>query len=354
MTAPVIRCAGVSKRYGDVDAVDDVSFSLEPGEILSILGPSDCGKTTLLRLVAGFESPDAGEISVRGTPVAGRSIEVPPDRRNIGMVFQEYALFPHMTVAQNILFGLGKLPRRDRRRRMRELTDLVRLTGLEDRYPHELSGGQQQRVALARTLAPQPVAVLLDEPLSSVDAAMRTEMRREVESILRENDIATVFVTHDREEAFAIADRVGVMREGHLDQLDTPEVIYHSPATPFVARIAGTSDFLGGRVRSGAVATEVGNLPFATSNGSLPEGTPVDLLVHPDDFQVVPNPIGTSVVRSREFRGDETVLVIGMPSGATLRCRQRPHSTLAPGERVTLIPTRGVPFVGFKSSGARA
>ena len=232
MSGYIVECTDVTKRFGSVLAVDGLGFVLGPGEILSILGPSGSGKTTMLRLIAGFESLDTGEISVQGKLVSAPTVHSPADRRSVGMVFQEYALFPHLTVAQNVSFGLQELRSRERRTRLTEVLELVRLAGLEDRFPHELSGGQQQRVALARTLAPRPVTVLLDEPFSNLDAGMRSEMRREVESILRENSIATVFVTHDREEAFAMADRIGVMKDGHLDQLDTPDVVYHSPATP--------------------------------------------------------------------------------------------------------------------------
>ena len=347
MSWSVIECDGVTKRFGQVLAADDLSFALEPGEILSILGPSGCGKTTLLRLIAGFEHPDAGEIRILGKSVAGHSINLPPDRRNVGMVFQDYALFPHMTVAQNVTFGLQELPKAERRRRLVDIIDLVRLKGLEQRYPHELSGGQQQRVALARTLARRPIAVLLDEPFSNLDAGMRSEMRYEVELILRENGIATVFVTHDREEAFAMADRVGVMNNGHLDQIGRPDVIYHAPTTPFVARLAGRCDFLKGVFRDGIAVTEIGDFSCVSGNGVLSNGTAVDVLVYADDFQVVPDPEGRSLVRTREFRGDETLLTIGMPSGSVLRCRQRSYTALVPGTRVTLMPEKATPFVAF-------
>ena len=241
---PVVECSGVTKRYGAVAAVEGLSFALQPGEILSILGPSGSGKTTVLRLIAGFESPDRGEIRIQGRVVSGAAVHVPPNRRNVGMVFQEYALFPHLTVAQNVSFGLRRMSREEREQRLAEVLALAGLDGLEQRYPHELSGGQQQRVALARTIAPRPITVLLDEPFSNLDAGMRRRLRQEVADILRAHTIATVFVTHDREEAFAMADRVAVMNEGHLEQLDTPDRIYHAPATPFVAQLAGTCDFL--------------------------------------------------------------------------------------------------------------
>ena len=211
MRPPVIECAAVAKSFGPAPAVDGISLALRTGEVLSILGPSGAGKTTLLRLIAGFERLDGGEISIQGRVVSGTSQHVPPDRRNVGMVFQEYALFPHKTVAENVTFGLHKLGASERDERLAEVIELVKLGGLEGRYPHELSGGQQQRVALARTIAPRPAAVLLDEPFSNLDAGLRREMRREVAGILRESGTATIIVTHDQEAAFAIGDRVGVV-----------------------------------------------------------------------------------------------------------------------------------------------
>ena len=351
--APVVRCSGVTKRYGDVAAVESLSFALQPGEILSILGPSGSGKTTVLRLIAGFESPDRGEIRIQGRVVSGAAVHVPPNRRNVGMVFQEYALFPHLTVAQNVSFGLRRMSREEREQRLAEVLALAGLARLEQRYPHELSGGQQQRVALARTIAPRPITVLLDEPFSNLDAGMRRRLRQEVADILRAHTIATVFVTHDREEAFAMADRIGVMNDGRLEQLDTPDRIYHAPATPFVAQLAGMCDFLPGEVRGGVVVTEIGNVPYAGNNGPLPEASSVDLLVRPDDVQVRPHSEGMAVVRVREFRGYETILVVQLPSGATVRCRQRSSTTLAPGAAVTLTPEPTMTFVAFPRAGGR-
>lgn len=337
----------MGKRYGNVTAIHDFSFDLQPGEILSILGPSGSGKTTILRLIAGFESVDIGEISIHGQPVSGPSVHVPPDLREVGMVFQEYALFPHKTVDENVSFGLQGLSLNEKHGRTAEVLEFTGMQGLEHRYPHELSGGQQQRVALARTMAPNPVTILLDEPFSNLDASMRRQMRIEVESILRANGIATVFVTHDREEAFAMADRIGVMNNGRLEQLDTPQVIYNTPATPFVAQLGGMCDFIQGVIQDDLAKTEIGNLAYRTRTTSLEVGTEVDLLVHPDDFQIMPHPEGTSVVVSREFRGDETILVVRMPSGATLRCRERSFSVLDPGTNVTLIPGTSSAFLAF-------
>ena len=235
MSAPVIRCHHLTKWFGAVRAVSGLDLEVWPGEIVSILGPSGSGKTTLLRLIAGFEMPSEGSVHIQGREVSSPRSAVPPESRNVGMVVQEYALFPHLTVERNIAFGLQKLSETDRAERVKEVLDLVGMDGLSSRFPHELSGGQQQRVALARTLAPNPVTVLLDEPFSNLDSSMRQRLRIEVERILRSHNTAAMFVTHDREEAFAMADRVGVMVEGELLQIDTPERVYHFPASAAIS-----------------------------------------------------------------------------------------------------------------------
>ena len=353
MSEAIVRCSGVTRFHDGVPAVEDIDFELVPGEILSILGPSGCGKTTLLRLIAGFDNLDRGEIYLKGGLASSTSTHLSPDRRSVGMVFQEYALFPHMTVAQNVSFGLrgGQkgLPKAERERRLAEVLDLVELSGLESRYPHELSGGQQQRVALARTIAPRPVLVLLDEPFSNLDTGMRREMRGEVERILRNDNIATVFVTHDRDEAFAMADRVGIMRNGRLEQIDTPHNIYRTPVSTFVAKFCLACDFLKGKANNGVVVTEIGDLPYSSGNGVIEEGSDVSLMVQPDDFKVIKDPNGASVIESIDFRGGETMLVVRMPSGAKLNCRQLIRSNLAPGDRVTLTPASDAPMKAFRS-----
>ena len=348
MNVPVVELTEATKRFGDILAVEQATFSLQPGEILSVLGPSGCGKTTVLRLIAGFEPPDAGQILLGGTVVADSSTYVPPERRQVGLVFQEYALFPHLTVGQNVAFGLQRLSKGEREVKLTRAMNLVRLAGLESRYPHELSGGQQQRVALARTLAPQPVTVLLDEPFSNIDASLRAEMRIEVETILRDSEISTVFVTHDREEAFAMADRVAVMHDGRIEQIDTPQVVYHSPASPFVAQICGTASFLDGVIANGWAATEVGRLQWTGAVEDVGEGAPVWILAHLDDFRVQYSAEGAARVVSREFRGDETILRIEMPSGAILRARHGTSGELAPGTPVRLTPATRRPFVAFR------
>ena len=350
MSEPLIECRGITKRFGDVLAVDGVSLQLMPGEVVSILGASGCGKTTLLRLIAGFEALDAGELRLQPNVVSNAERHLPPERRNIGMVFQEYALFPHLTVAQNVAFGLHDKTKDGRRRLTREVLELVRLSSLEGRYPHELSGGQQQRVALARTLAPSPVAVLLDEPFSNLDAGMRQEVRQEVEAILRWKGIAAIFVTHDREEAFAFADRVGVMSDGRLEQIDAPNALYSSPVSPEVARIVGDCEFLPGVARDGVAETEIGRLQYVCETDSIADGMELLLLVRPQDIEVDAYDSGNCEVVALEYRGGETMLTIRMPGSGTLRCRQLGYSSLMRGARVTLTPRDSKPFLAFVRS----
>jgi len=347
MSKPLIECRGISKRFGDVVALDDVSLRLMPGEVLSILGASGCGKTTLLRIIAGFEAVDGGELYLQSSLVSSSGHHQPPERRNIGMVFQEYALFPHLTVAQNVAFGLNGMPKVEQRNRTHDALELVRLDTLHARYPYELSGGQQQRVALARTIAPSPIAVLLDEPFSNLDAGMRQDVRQEVEAILRSKSIAAMFVTHDREEAFAFADRVGVMSAGRLEQVDTPGELYRTPIRPEVARIVGDCDFLSGVVHGQNAQTEVGSLPVVCNSGSVADGTKLMLMVRPQDMVVKPSAAGDCVVFAIEYRGGETMLTVRMPSGGTLRCRQVGHSDLTKGTRVTFTPRNSTPFLAF-------
>jgi iron(III) transport system ATP-binding protein len=321
---------GVCKRFGRdaAPAVDDLSLRVAEGEILALLGPSGCGKTTTLRLIAGLEVPDAGTITLRGRVVAGPGHGVPPEERGVGIVFQDYALFPHLTVGDNVGFGLSRASRRDR---VDDVLDLVGLRGLSIRYPHELSGGQQQRVALARALAPAPAVMLLDEPFSNLDADLRAQMRDEVEQILRASATTAVFVTHDQEEAFTLADRVGVLRAGRVEQLATPSQIYHRPATRFVASFVGAADFLPGVVTALGIVTEVGT--FANVE-QLEAGARVDVMVRPDDITFVPETDGSGTIVRRYFRGSETVYCIRLPSGHRVHSSQPSASILPTGMRV--------------------
>ena len=333
MACGMICCHGVSKRFGAVTAVDEAQLCVERGEFVALLGPSGCGKTTLLRLVAGFETPDAGEIRVADRTVADGHTWVPPERRRVGMVFQDYALFPHLTVAENVGFGLT---RRERATRVPFMLALVDLCGLGGRYPHELSGGQQQRVALARALAPGPELVLLDEPWSNIDPHLRTPLRDEVARILRSIDVTVVLVTHDREEALSLADRIALMRAGTVVQEGTPEQIYLQPADRWAAEFVGAGNFLPGRIAGDVVATKVGTFPAlnASTDGS------VEVLIRPELLELEPDPAGDAEVVAREFRGhdvfyrvllDGVELVSQRPSNEVVplgaRVRVRPHSS---------------------------
>jgi iron(III) transport system ATP-binding protein len=297
MDCSMIRADGVMKQFGDVTAVDDASLCVARGEVVALLGPSGCGKTTLLRLIAGFERPDRGSIEVARRIVAG-SAWVAPEARRVGMVFQDYALFPHLTVAANVGFGL---PRRERAKRVPELLALTRLGGLEGRYPHELSGGQQQRVALARALAPAPELVLLDEPWSNVDPFLRDSLRAEVTDIVRPLGVTVLLVTHDREEAFSLADRIALMRDGTIVQEGTAEQLYFAPASRWAAEFVGAANVLSGRVVAGRVETALGAFP---ANGAS-TASAAQVLVRPELLELEPSPAGTAEVVGREFRGHD-------------------------------------------------
>src|SRR5918996_3233091 len=287
MSAPgceMVHLRQVTKQFGAVTAVSSAELCVERGEFLALLGPSGCGKTTLLRLIAGFERPDAGEVWLEGRLVAGAGAWTRPERRRVGFVFQDYALFPHLTVAENVGFGLA---RRERRSRRADVLELVGLAGYEQRYPHELSGGQQQRVALARALAPSPSLVLLDEPWSNIDPLMRHSMRDELGAILRAAGVTVVLVTHDREEAFSIAARVALMLDGSIVQAGTPEEIYRNPSNRWTAEFAGAGNFVQGRVADGLVETPLGR--FRSVNGGA-AAEAVDVLIRPQQLELRPDP----------------------------------------------------------------
>jgi iron(III) transport system ATP-binding protein len=331
MACGTICTHDISKRYGHVRAVDGSELCVEHGEFMALLGPSGCGKTTLLRLIAGFERPDAGEIAIEERPVAGPGVWVPAHARGIGMVFQEYALFPHLSVAQNVGFGVR---RGDRRTRVPELLRLVGLEGLEERSPHELSGGQQQRVALARALAPRPSVVLLDEPWSNIDPLLRSSMRAELADILRGIDVTVLFVTHDREEAFSLADRIALMRDGTVVQIGTPEELYLSPADRWTAEFVGAANFLPGTIDGGLVETLIGRFPVANANGHRD----VEALIRPEQLELTLDPQGAGEVVGREFRGHDVFYRVRLPNGATV-VSQRPSTEVVPmGARVALRP----------------
>jgi iron(III) transport system ATP-binding protein len=333
MACGMICVHGAAKRFGRVEALADASLCVERGELVALLGPSGCGKTTLLRLIAGFEAPDAGEILIEERTVAAAGTWVPPERRRVGMVFQDYALFPHLTVAENVGFGV---PRRLRARRMPELLELVGLVGLERRYPHELSGGQQQRVALARAIAPEPSVILLDEPWSNIDPLLRSAMRADLAAILERVGITVVLVTHDREEAFSLADRIAVMRAGTVVQEGTPEQLYLAPADRWTAEFVGAANFVAGRLDGDLVETLLGRFPVTGRNGA----TDVDVLIRPELLELAPDPSAPAEVVGREFRGHDVFYRVRLPDGTTL-VSQRPSNEVVPlGARVRIEPHR--------------
>jgi iron(III) transport system ATP-binding protein len=333
MQAPMIEMSGVVKRFGATVAVDVDRLSVERGEFVALLGPSGCGKTTLLRLVAGFEEPDQGTIAIDGAPVAGPAW-VPPDGRRVGMVFQDYALFPHMSVEDNVGYGLR---RRERPGRVRQVLHLVGLAELAHRYPHELSGGQQQRVALARSLAPGPAVILLDEPWSNIDPLLRGEMRDELAQILRAIGATVVLVTHDREEAFSLADRIALMHEGRIVQSGVPEELYYEPCTRWAAAFVGAANFLPGTVAGDVVETPIGCFHPLCANGCRA----VDVLVRPELLELEPDPAGAGEVVGREFRGHDVFYRVRLADGTTL-CAHRPSTEVVPfGARVALHPHGG-------------
>ena len=325
----MIRIDGVTKRFGSATAVDDASLCVARGEVVALLGPSGCGKTTLLRLIAGFERPDRGSIEVDRRIVAG-SVWVAPEARRVGMVFQDYALFPHLTVAANVGFGL---PRRQRAKRVPELLGLARLDGLEGRYPHELSGGQQQRVALARALAPAPELVLLDEPWSNVDPFLRESLRAEVTDIIRPLGVTVLLVTHDREEAFSLADRIALMRDGRVVQEGSPEELYTAPADRWAAEFVGAGNFLPGRVTGDVVETSLGAFPARNEAGTAT----VEALIRPELLELAVDPDGPATVVAREFRGHDVFYRV-LLDGVEL-VSQRPSNEVVPlGARVRVRP----------------
>jgi iron(III) transport system ATP-binding protein len=358
----ILRLEGVSKQFSSmtIPAVNQITLQLQQGELLSLLGPSGCGKTTLLRLIAGFEQPQSGTIELDGRIVAGQGNWLPPEQRNLGMVFQDYALFPHLTVADNVAFGLKQLGNRRSKhdpKKMKHLVHaaiaLVGLEGMEKRYPHQLSGGQQQRVALARALAPQPALILLDEPLSNLDVQVRLKLRQDVRDILKASGTSAIFVTHDQEEALSISDRVAVIRQGKLEQIGTPETIYQQPETRFVAEFVTQANFLPARQTEQFWETEIGQFRIhqpGGENGRWRDGemvrngensTPAssqaqsgEIMIRQEDLRLEPDERGTVVVRDRQFLGRELRYCLLTPSGQELHARTGVSTRLMEGTPV--------------------
>jgi iron(III) transport system ATP-binding protein len=346
---PSLSVRGVTRRFAgsDAPAVDDVSIDVARGTILALLGPSGCGKTTTLRMIAGFETPDAGEIVIDGTPMTHRGRVVPPEDRHIGFVFQDFALFPHLTVRQNLAFGLRTGDRPSREARVDDVLRLCGLEGLCARYPHEVSGGQQQRVALARALAPGTPLVLLDEPLGALDATLRTALRADMRRILRRAGTTAVLVTHDHEEAFELADQVAIMHRGRIEQVGTPAQLVAEPLTPFVAQFVGAGTLLPGIWQDGHVRTTLGEAS-CTDGTVLPEGSRVEVLLRPWGLDVLGDLLlgVPAVVDDVIFTGSHWHLYLDIgdtPFVADLPMQWHPP---VPGARIRVRPSPA-PTVGF-------
>jgi len=334
---PALELRGLRKAFGAVAAVDGLDLEVREGDVCALLGPSGCGKTTTLRLVAGFDHPDAGSVVLRGTEVARPGHFVAPERRRVGVVFQDYALFPHLDVAANI--GYGVRDRAQRRARVAAMLDLVGLEDKADRLPHQLSGGQQQRVALARALAPEPELVLLDEPFSNLDAALRAHVRTEVRAILRAASATAVFVTHDQEEALSLADRVAVMRAGRILQVDPPGALYAHPTDRFVATFVGDADIVNGRADAGRALTALGVLPLADPDGITGD---VDVALRPERVRLRLDGSGSGVVHDITYFGHDQLVAVTLDDGEHVRARMGPARELEPGDRVSVAVTGAV------------
>jgi iron(III) transport system ATP-binding protein len=333
----------IAQSYGARPVLENVSFKLSPGQIGCLLGPSGCGKTTALRLIAGFEKPSAGEIRIGGEVVSRPGLNLPPEQRRVGLVFQDYALFPHLSVERNVAFGLSALPPADRASRVTDMLELVGLSREADAYPHQLSGGQQQRVALARALAPRPRLLLMDEPFSNLDVELREKLSLEVRDIIKHEAITALLVTHDQHEAFAMADVVGVMNHGVIQQWDAPYNLYHQPANRFIADFIGQGVLLPGEVlNSHQVEIELGVLEGLVDGDCGDEGgcakcelgCRVDVLIRPDDIIHDDSSLLMAEVERKAFRGADFLYTLRLPGGRRVLAQVDSHHNHAIGEKI--------------------
>ncbi|WP_323847180.1 ABC transporter ATP-binding protein [Microbulbifer magnicolonia] len=333
---PLLKVTDLECRYGDKVILESVSFQLREGEIACLLGPSGCGKTTLLHAIAGFQPPSRGDIALGGDTISTPAAITPPERRQIGVIFQDYALFPHLSLRQNIAFGLKSLPGAERESRVRELLQLVHLEQQAHQYPHQLSGGQQQRVALARALAPRPRLLLMDEPFSNLDTELRRSLAAEVRHILREEGTAAIIVTHDRGEAFVAGDELGVLSGGRLQQWDTPENIYRKPANAAVARIVGDGNLLPGKLlEPDLIETEMGRLQLSKAVDA--RGDTLQIFVRSEDLVPGAHPDAVlAQVVERNFLGSSVLYKFRLPAGRLIVATLGAEFQFAPGSEVPL------------------
>jgi iron(III) transport system ATP-binding protein len=351
--AAAIAVRGARKWFGDLEVLREVDLAVAPGAIVALLGPSGCGKTTLLRSIAGLERLDGGEVRIGDAVVSGPGAHVPPERRRVGMVFQDWALFPHLTVGQNVGYGLPRAERRGPR--VEAALAMVGLDGLGDRSPGTLSGGQQQRVALARALAPEPGVLLLDEPFSNLDSALRVQVRTEVHQLLAGLGVATVFVTHDQEEAFVLGDEVAVMHEGAIVQQAEPSTLYARPATPWVASFVGDANLVEATADGHTAATPVG--PVALD---APRTGPVRVVLRPEDLLLSPADAADAAlpgvpgsVELTEYHGHDTVYLVRPGDAGTLRVRASAAPRFRRGDQVT-VRYAGAPAYAYSVGPGRA
>lgn len=334
---PVLSLENVTKNFGVQTAVSELSLTVYENELLTLLGPSGCGKTTTLRLMAGLERPSDGKVRLGDSVVAGGTTFQEPEERGVGIVFQDFALFPHLTVEENVAFGLTEMSKQKQTKRVTELLELVGLANYENRKPERLSGGERQRVALARSLAPEPDILLLDEPFSNLDVRLRMEMREEVRRILKDAGVTAVSVTHDQEEALSLSDRVAVMQNGHVEQVGRPETVFEHPESRFVASFLGKASFLSGQINDGTVNTSIGTYSTEILKGLTEEydGASVDVLVRPDDLraQLASNE-GNGHIVHRQYNGPSFVYRVELENGDVVHCEHNHAEEITLGESV--------------------
>ena len=331
MYQPLLECVGITKTFDDTQVLHEINLQVGNGQFVTLLGPSGCGKTTTLRIIAGFEQIDSGVIRLKNQIIDDSKQHIPPEKRNIGMVFQDYALFPHLNVEQNIAFGL-KGSKQDKQKRVQELLELVGLGEFVERMPYELSGGQQQRVALARALAPEPQMILLDEPFSNLDTALRAQVRSEVYSILKKAETTTIFVTHDQQEALSLSDKIAVIFDGRVAQMDTPYQIYNRPTSLEVANFIGDANILPAMAEDNIADTILGKLVLAQ-----PRNGNVNLLIRPEDVRIVTDEAGVGAqVFWREYYGHTQQLGLQLEDGTKLTARTDPNIIYHRGQHIRI------------------